>query len=134
MSTPVATLHSTAQSENVLVRLLRPGLLIHYRTRQAKTLSTQSDGKFYIRADAFIQLANEQMKEGATPEDVCESILYAAARFTASYTASLTGSAENAELKRTKAIDFLTEKYRSMVMSNYDETTQDMKTGRGNPH
>jgi hypothetical protein len=97
-------------------------------------LSTKSDGKFYVRADAFINLANEQMKEGATPEDVCESIMYAAARFTASYTASLTGSAENAETKRTKAIDFLSDKFRGMATSNYDETTEDMKTGRGNPH
>ena len=97
-------------------------------------MSTKSDGKFYVRADAFINLANEQMKEGATPEDVCESIMYAAARFTASYTASLTGSAENAETKRTKAIDFLSDKFRGMATSNYDETTEDMKTGRGNPH
>lgn len=102
--------------------------------QEGTQLSTKSDGKFYVRADAFIHLANEQMKEGATPEDVCESIMYAAARFTASYTASLTGSAENAETKRTKAIDFLTDKYRGMVTSNYDETTEDMKTGRGNPH
>jgi hypothetical protein len=99
-----------------------------------QALSTKSDGKFYVRADAFIHLANEQMKDGATPEDVCESIMYAAARFTASYTASLTGSADNAEIKRPKAIDFLTDKYRTMVTSNYDETTEDMKTGRGNPH
>lgn len=97
-------------------------------------MSMKSDGKFYERADAFIQLSNEQMKGGASPEDVCESIMYAAARFTASYTASLTGSAENAETKRPEAIDFLADKFRGMVTSNYDETTQDMKTGRGNPH
>ena len=97
-------------------------------------MSMKSDGKFYERADAFIQLSNEQMKGGASPEDVCESIMYAAARFTASYTASLTRSAENAETKRPEAIDFLADKFRGMVTSNYDETTQDMKTGRGNPH
>ena len=60
--------------------------------------------------------------------------MYAAARFTASYTASLTGSAENAETKRTKVIDLPTDKYRGMATSNYDETTEDMRTGRGNPH
>jgi len=97
-------------------------------------MSTKSDGKFYERADAFIHLSNKQMKEGATPEDVCESIMFAAARFTASYTASLTGSADNAEAKRTDALDFLNDKFRGMLTSNYDETTEDMKTGRGNPH
>ena len=74
------------------------------------------------------------MDDGATPEDVCESIMYAAARFTASYTASLTGSAENAAKKREDAIEFLTDKFKGMASSNYDETTNDMKTGRGNPH
>lgn len=86
--------------------------------------NTENTGKidepFYHRADALIQLANEQLKD--TPrEQVCASIMFAAARFNAWTNACDIQSSEQMALHRDQAIAYFAEQYRLMLEHHMDD-------------
>jgi hypothetical protein len=78
------------------------------------------DPKFWERANAIINLANDQC-EAADPSEVGASTLYATARFNAFIVAKTTGSAENMKLEKERALDYFTDQFRKMLEVNLDD-------------
>jgi hypothetical protein len=76
--------------------------------------------EFWNRANALINMANDQC-ETADSNEVAASILYASARFNAFIVAKMTGSAENMNLEKAHAVDYLTGQFRMMFESNLDD-------------
>lgn len=79
-----------------------------------------ADSKFWERANAIINVANDQC-DAADPSEVGASTLYAATRFNAFIVAKSTGSAENMKLEKEKAIDYFTDQFRKMLEVNLDD-------------
>ena len=79
------------------------------------------DDRFYDRADAHIQLSNDQINETETRGRVSASMMYATARFNAwvSATAHDGGAAMRAD--REARIEFLCGEYRKMLAEHYDD-------------
>ena len=80
---------------------------------------SDTDKKFYDRADAHIQLANEQLAD-APVNRVSASLLFSAARFSAWMSASGFDSAANMQAEREAMLDFFTQQYRAMLEENID--------------
>lgn len=78
------------------------------------------DPKFWERANAIINLANDQC-QSTNPNEVSASTLYAAARFNAFIVAQATGSADNMKLERERALEYFTEQFRNMMAVNLDD-------------
>ena len=78
------------------------------------------DPKFWDRANAIINLANEQC-DSTDPSEVGASTLYATARFNAFLVAQSTGNADNMKLEKERALDYFTEQFRNMMASNLDD-------------
>jgi len=78
------------------------------------------DPKFWDRANAIINLANEQC-DSTDPSEVGASTLYATARFNAFLVAQSTGNADNMKLEKERALDYFTEQFRNMVAANLDD-------------
>jgi hypothetical protein len=78
------------------------------------------DPKFWDRANAIINLANDQC-DSTDPSLVGASTLYATARFNAFLVAQSTGNAENMKLEKEKALDYFTEQFRNMMAANLDD-------------
>ncbi len=76
---------------------------------------------FYKRADAIIELANSQLGPEAHSGQVGASLLYAAARYSASV-ASI-GFVKGSDLAKEKneIIEFYTKQYRQMLSDNLDD-------------
>jgi hypothetical protein len=77
---------------------------------------------FWERANAFINLANDQC-DTAHPNEVSASTLYAAARFNAFIVAKTTGSAQNMQADRERALEYFTDQFRQMMAGNLDDFT-----------
>ena len=79
---------------------------------------------FYHRADAFIELANGQLSPTSHSGQVGASLLYAAARYSASV-ASI-GFVKGDDLRKEKEdiLDFYTKQYRQMLSDNLDDYAQ----------
>lgn len=79
---------------------------------------------FYERADAIINLANAQLGEDAHSGQVGASLLYAAARFSASV-ASI-GFAKGDDLLKEKddIVEFYAKQYRQMLGDNLEDYAQ----------
>jgi hypothetical protein len=75
---------------------------------------------FWERANAFINLANDQCN-AAHPNEVSASTLYAAARFNAFIVAKTTGTADNMKLERDRALEYFTDQFRQMMAANLDD-------------
>lgn len=77
------------------------------------------DDKFYDRADAHINLANDQL-EGSSHQMVNASMLFAAARFSAFCSARGFSSGESMASKRAETIEYFTAGFRQMLEGNID--------------
>jgi hypothetical protein len=78
------------------------------------------DAAFWARANALINSANSQC-DSAHPNEVSASMLYAAARFNAFIVAHSTGNAQDMQLQRDRALDYLTDQFRQMMATNLDD-------------
>lgn len=87
---------------------------------QAPELSKDIEA-FYKRADAIIQLANNQLGPEAHSGQVGASLLYAAARYSASV-ASI-GFVKGSDLaeEKNEIIEFYAKQYRQMLSDNLDD-------------
>lgn len=81
---------------------------------------TELDPHFYDRADAHINLSNEQMQE-QTPGKVSASMMYATARFNAWWAACGFASGEEFAATRQEHIEYYVEQYRAMLEENLDD-------------
>ena len=77
------------------------------------------DEKFYERADAHINLSNEQLKEIGLVK-VNDSMMYALVRFNSWVSASGFDSAEEMSASREEIIDYFSLQYRKMLEENLD--------------
>jgi len=78
------------------------------------------DDDFYNRADAVIDLANQQC-EIIGKGKVSASLMYATARFGAWITASGFSSSEQMEAGKNEAIEYLVNQYRIMLDENLSD-------------
>lgn len=78
------------------------------------------DDNFYERADAHINLSNDQM-EGATRGKVSASMLYGVSRFNAWVSACRFESGAQMQEARAETIEYFTEQYKKMLSENIDD-------------
>jgi len=78
------------------------------------------DDNFYERADAHINLSNDQM-EGATRGKVSASMLYGVSRFNAWVSACGFKSGTQMREARAQTIEYFTEQYKKMLSENIDD-------------
>ena len=78
------------------------------------------DSAFWERADAVINLANQQGKH-ISNDDVSASLLYAAARFNAFIAASKSHDLADLAAHKDEAVQYFTEQYRKMFIENLDD-------------
>ena len=76
--------------------------------------------EFWERANALINTANDQC-DAAHPNEVGASTLYAASRFNAFIVAKSTGSADNMQAEKDRALDYFTDQFRQMMAANLDD-------------
>jgi hypothetical protein len=81
---------------------------------------TDTDENFYDRADAVIQLANDQLS-GISRGKVSASCMYATARFNAWVTACGHGSAEDMAAAKEETLEYFTKQYRAMLEENLND-------------
>jgi hypothetical protein len=81
---------------------------------------TASDEGFFKRADAHIDVANDQLKD-ASRGKVSASLMYATARFNAWVTACTADSGEDLQNHRDETIDYFVAQYRKMLEENLDD-------------
>jgi len=77
------------------------------------------DEKFYERADAHINLSNDQLKESGLIK-VNDSMMFAVVRFNAWVSANGFDSAQEMTDARDEIIEFFSSQYRSMLEENVD--------------
>jgi hypothetical protein len=78
------------------------------------------DDKFFERADAYIHLANDQVKEIESGK-VSASMMFAVARFNAWVNAGGFQSAKEMEAAKKEAIEYFSNEYRKMLEENLDD-------------
>ena len=83
-------------------------------------MPAEVDDAFYERADAHINLSNDQM-EGATRGKVSASMLYSASRFNAWVSACGFESGKQMLEARAEAIEYFTAEYKKMLTENLDD-------------
>lgn len=83
-------------------------------------MATETDDRFYDRADAHIHLANKQAEEIGRGK-VSSSFMYAVARFNAWVSACKFNSADEMRAARDATIDYFATQYRAMLAENLDD-------------
>lgn len=83
-------------------------------------MTTDSDEKFYARADAHIDLSNEQLAD-ATRGKVSASMMFATSRFNAWISAKDFESGEAMATKREEIIEYFLTQYRAMLDENIND-------------
>ena len=83
-------------------------------------MTTETDKAFFERADAYIDVANQQAAE-VNRGKVSASMMFATARFNAWVSASGTDSGEELASVKTEALDYFVTEYRKMLEENLDE-------------
>lgn len=76
---------------------------------------------FYERADAFINLANSQLSPQSHAGQVGSSLLYAAARYSASVASIGFVKASDFEKEKEDIIKFYTAQYEQMLLDNLND-------------
>ena len=76
---------------------------------------------FYKRADAIIELANSQLGSESHSGQVGASLLYAAARFSASVASIGFVKGSDLAAEKNEIIEFYTKQYRQMLSDNLDD-------------
>ena len=79
-----------------------------------------ADAQFYERADAHIHLSNDQLKDVQKGE-VSASLMYAAARFNAWFSAGSFPYGEEMAKSRDDIIKYFVEQYRLALIENIDD-------------
>lgn len=79
-----------------------------------------ADQSFYDRANAHINLSNEQLQQTVQGK-VSASMMYATARFNTSLTASGFQSGSEMAANRSKNIEYFVSEYRLMLEEHIDE-------------
>lgn len=83
-------------------------------------MESQTDKEFFERADAYIDVANQQATQ-VNRGKVSASMMFATARFNAWVSASGTESGEDLAAVKQEALDYFLEEYRKMLEENLDE-------------
>lgn len=78
------------------------------------------DDEFYKRADAHIDLSNDQVK-GISRGKVSASMMFAVARFNAWISACSFDTGEQMAEKRSETIEYFVTEYRKMLAENLDD-------------
>jgi hypothetical protein len=97
-------------------------------------MATDTDEKFYARADAHIQLANNNLADTA-PGKVSASMMFAASRFNAWVSAKDFTSGAEMETRREEIIEYFVSQYRAMLndnVNNYIEHFDAFMNPKGN--
>ena len=80
-----------------------------------------TDDKFYERADAHIQLSNDQISGYVAKGKVSASMMYATARFNSWVSACGWNSAEEMAAAKEETIEYFLTEYRKMLDENMDD-------------
>lgn len=91
---------------------------------QNQTEITPEMQAFYQRADAIIQLANEQLGADSHSGQVGASLLYAAARYSASVASIGFVKSSDFAKEKDEIIEFYTKQYRQMLSDNLEDYAQ----------
>lgn len=83
-------------------------------------MSSKTDDNYYKRADAMINLANEQCND-ITPTKVNLSLMFASARFSAFIASTLAHDVNELTRDKEDAIKYFTEQFSNMLIENLDE-------------
>ncbi|HEY9104035.1 DUF3144 domain-containing protein [Chitinimonas sp.] len=83
-------------------------------------MMSDSDKEFFDRADAFLQLANENCTENNLGE-VTASLMYASARFNTWVQALGVDSGAELAKGKDKAIAYFLEQYKAMLEENFED-------------
>ena len=83
-------------------------------------MAQQVDDKFYERADAHIDLSNDQLDDIGSGE-VSASMMYAVARFNAWVTACGFHTSDEMVAAREETIQYFMAEYRKMLEENLDD-------------
>jgi hypothetical protein len=83
-------------------------------------MSDSIDPDFFDRADAIIQLANDQINS-VSPGKVSASLMYAATRFNAFVTAAEFDTADKLQSAKQEIIEYFVEQYEVMLKENLDD-------------
>ena len=84
-------------------------------------MTEQTDDEFYQRADAHIELSNQQISEPAGRGKVSASMMYATARFNAWVSACGFIDPELMRMAKEDTLDYFTTQYRKMLEENLDD-------------
>ena len=79
------------------------------------------DDEFYQRADAHIQLSNEQITEKIGRGKVSASFMFSVARFNAYITAAGWNSRDELIAAKEDAMEYFVSEYRKMLEENLDD-------------
>lgn len=89
-----------------------------------------ADAQFYERADAHIDLSNEQLKD-APKGEVSASMMYASARYNAWHSAGGFPFGEEMSKSRDEIIKYFVEQYRLALEENLDDYIANFETYMG---
>jgi hypothetical protein len=92
-------------------------------------LPTAADADFYLRADAVISLANEQVALVSRGK-VSASCMYATARFNAWVSACDFDSSAEMLAAKDETVEYFVEQFRSMLKENYDDYIKNFESYR----
>lgn len=86
------------------------------------------DDEFYNRADAHIDLSNEQISEETGPGKVSASFMYAVARFNAWVSACGFNNPKEMKKAKSETIEYFVNEYRKMLEENLDDYISNFDT------
>jgi hypothetical protein len=93
---------------------------------------SDTDDRFYDRADEHIHLSNSQMRETEAGK-VSASMMYATARFNSWLTARGFSSGDEMQKLRDQSIEYFITEYRKMLEENMDDYINNFEKYTGNP-
>lgn len=96
-------------------------------------MAQDTDPQFYERADAHINLSNDQISDDVGRGKVSASMLYATSRFNAWVSATGFNSSEAMKAGREEALGFFTAQYRLMLEENFDDYAANFQQYMANP-
>lgn len=88
---------------------------------------SDTDDKFFDRADKHINLSNEQLSN-ATPGKVSASMMYSVARFNAWISACGFNSSEEMENAKKETIKYFVSEYEKMLTENLDNYIENFES------
>ena len=83
-------------------------------------MTKKDDADFFARADAHIDLANEQLQK-ASRGKVSAAFLYGASRFNAWVAACSCGSGDELRETRDEIVEYFLQQYRGKLVENLDD-------------